>query len=73
MSRPPQPEPGLLLVLPQWQGAGQLPRARESALALSAAFPPNRRGVEVALEPEHPLSIEHRIEGRSELGPLGEH
>jgi len=67
MSRLPQPEPDLLLVFPQWQGAGQLPRLRESALALAAALPPTRRRVEVAVELAHPLSSEHGIEGRSEL------
>jgi len=67
MSRLPQPEPDLLLVFPQWQGAGQLPRLRESALALAAALPPTRSRVEVSVEPDHPLSIEHGIAGRSEL------
>src|SRR5262249_21644222 len=67
--RPPrgQPEQDLLLVFPQWQGAGQLPRLRESALALAAALPPSRRRVEVAVEPGHPLSVQHGIAGRSEL------
>ena len=63
----PRPEPDLLLVFPQWQGAGPLPRLRESALALAQAFPTNRRRVEVPVEAAHPLSREHGIEGRDEL------
>jgi arginase len=54
-------------VFPQWQGAGPLPRLRESALALAEAFPSNRRRVEVPVEPAHPLSREQGIEGRGEV------
>ena len=64
--RPP-PERDLLLVFPQWQGAGQVPRLRESALAIAGAISGNRTRVEVPVGPGHPLSRERGIEGRSEL------
>jgi arginase len=67
MQPPWQPDADLLLVYPQWQGAGQLPGLRDSALAIAEALSGNRRQVEVPVEPEHPLSREHGIEGRSEL------
>jgi arginase len=61
------PEQDLLLVYPQWQGAGALPGLRDSALAIAGAMSGSRRRVEVRVEPEHPLSRERGIEGRSEL------
>src|SRR4030095_8012922 len=64
--RPP-PERDLLLVFPQWQGAGQVPRLRESALALAGAISGNPKRVEGPVGPGHPLSRERGIEGRSEL------
>lgn len=67
MSPPPRPESELLLVFPQWQGAGDLPELRGSALALASAVSGHRRRVEVPVEPAHRLSRERGIEGRSEL------
>jgi arginase len=64
---PPLPEPDLLLVFPQWQGAGQVPGLRESALAIAGAIPRARRRIDVPVRPGHPLSRERGIEGRSEL------
>jgi arginase len=66
-SRPFQPEEDLLLVFPQWQGAGQVPGLRESALALAAAVGGDRRRREVEVPPGHPLEMEGGIHGRREL------
>ena len=69
MPTPPQlqPERELLLVFPQWQGAGQVPGLRESALALAAAVGGHRRRREVEVPPGHPLDMEGGIHGRREL------
>jgi arginase len=65
--RPWPPEPALLLVFPQWQGAGDLPRLRDSALAIADATSGSRRRVDVPVPAGHLLSKERGIEGRSEL------
>jgi arginase len=62
-----QPEQDLLLVFPQWQGAGQVPGLRESALALAAAVGGDRRRRDVEIPPGHPLPVEGGIHGRGEL------
>ena len=67
MPRPWPPEPALLLAFPQWQGAGDLPRLRDSALAIASALSGSRRRVDVPIPHEHRLSRERGIEGRSEL------
>jgi arginase len=67
MSPPPRPEEDLLLVFPQWQGAGDLPALRDSALALASRAFGTRRRVEVPVAPAHRLSRERGIEGRWEL------
>jgi arginase len=54
-------------VFPQWQGAGQLPGLRESALAIASAIAGNRRRIEIPVEAGHLLSRERGIEGRSEV------
>ena len=54
-------------MFPQWQGAGEVPGLRESALALAAAVGGNRRRREVAVPPGHPLDLEGGIHGRGEL------
>lgn len=56
-----------MLVFPQWQGAGNVPGLRESALAIADAIPWSRRRLEVPVEPGHPLSRERGIDGRAEL------
>ena len=65
--RSSQPERELLLVFPQWQGAGEVPGLRESALALAAAVGGHRRLREVEVPPGHPLDMEGGIHGRREL------
>jgi len=67
MSPPPRRETELLLVFPQWQGAGDLPALRDSALVLASAVSGDRRRVEVPVAPGHRLSRERGIEGRSEV------
>jgi arginase len=67
MSPPPRLDEDLLLVFPQWQGAGDLPELRTSALALASAVSGSRRRIDVPDAPPHRLSREHGIEGRSEL------
>lgn len=67
MHRPWPPEPALLLVFPQWQGAGDLPGLRDSALAIAGTISGRRRRVEVPVPPGHLLSRERGIDGRSEL------
>lgn len=67
MHRPQLPEPALLLVFPQWQGAGALPGLRDSALAIARTISGVRKRVEVPVEASHSLSRERGIEGRSEL------
>ena len=62
-----RPEPGLLLVFPQWQGAGALPGLRDSALAIAEGISGARRRIEVPVPPAHLLSREQGIEGRTEL------
>lgn len=65
MSPPSRPE--LLLVFPQWQGAGDLPELKDSALVLASAVSGNRKRIDVPVEPAHRLSRERGIDGRSEL------
>jgi len=68
MQPPPQPpERDLLLVFPQWQGAGPVPALRESALALAASVAGDRRRREVEVPPAHPLAPEQGTHGRGEL------
>ena len=54
-------------MFPQWQGAGEVPGLRESALALAAAVTGGRRRHEVEVPPGHPLVLEGGIHGRGEL------
>jgi arginase len=54
-------------VFPQWQGAGEVPGLRESALAIAAAVGGDRRRREVTVPPGHPLDLEGGIHGRGEL------
>src|SRR5262245_20023459 len=63
----PPPELDLLLVFPQWQGAGQVPGLRESALAIAAAVSPGRLRREVEVPRVHELTQEHGIHARKEL------
>jgi arginase len=56
-----------LFVFPQWQGAGDLPGLRDSALAIAAAISGNRSRIEVPVAAAHPVSREQGIEGRAEL------
>src|SRR5678816_3404350 len=62
-----QPEQDLLLVFPQWQGAGDVPGLRESARALADAVGGDRRRLDVEVPPAHPLAVERGIHGRGEL------
>jgi len=66
--RSPSPrERDLLLVYPQWQGAGALDGLRSSALALGAAVAGRRRRVDIEVPAGHPLAVEAGIHGRDEL------
>src|SRR5215831_8969075 len=67
MRSPRQPERDLLLVYPQWQGAGALDGLRSSALTLAAAVAGTRRRIDVEVPPGHPLAVEEGIHGRGEL------
>src|SRR5262245_7097993 len=58
---------GLLLVYPQWQGAGALPELRDSALTLAPALAGARRRIDVDVPAGHALAVEAGIHGRGEL------
>src|SRR5215470_14616292 len=62
-----QPDQDLLLVYPQWQGAGALPGLRDSALTLAPALAGARRRIDLDVPAGHALAFEAGIHGRGEL------
>src|SRR6516162_8534310 len=67
MRSPSRRERDLLLVYPQWQGAGALDGLRSSALTLGATVAGGRRRVDIEVPAGHPLDLEEGIHGRVEL------